>query len=241
MKAYWCATCGPGNFGDALTPALLAAFGIPCEWSRVAQADLVMVGSVLSKVPSGWGGIVLGTGTIRAGMRPNLPHAKILALRGDMTRRASGIRRTIPLGDPGILAPVLLPERPEPEHDLVLVPHYVDDRLVRRYRGVPVLDIRQPPERFLRELAKARTVATSSLHAMIAADALGIPHAWHQHPKVIGGTWKFLDYASAFDALLRPGVERLTDRRRMAARQEQIAALIRSLAPIDEPGVMRII
>ena len=72
-------------------------------------------------------------------------------------------------------------------------------------------------------MAGASVVYTSSLHALILADALGVPHVLEPHEAVIGGMFKFQDYASAFGEEIRPRQERLTDRAAMA----QVQAALR--------------
>ena len=228
MKAYWCRGCGPANFGDWLTPAILASFGIPVTWAPMRSAQLVMVGSVLSKVRPGWSGTVLGTGLIKRGMHPHVELAHVLAVRGALTRQACRLRRTV-LGDPGILVPRLQRDD-QPPAGTVLVPHYVDGAMVKRHPGVPVIDIRRPVAEVAGKIAAASLVYTSSLHALIAADSLGIPHVWEPAAGVIGGAWKFSDYGSAFGIRIDPGRVRLTPRTAMAERQEEIAGLIAKLA-----------
>lgn len=228
MKAYWCRGCGPGNFGDWLTPAILGAFGIPVTWAPIRGAQLVMVGSVLSKLPVGWPGMVLGTGLIKRGMHPHVDQARVLAIRGSLTRDAAHLSKRTPLGDPGILVP-RLPRNEYPPAGTVLVPHYVDQAMVKRHPGLQVIDIRRPAAEVAGKIAAAERVITSSLHALIAADSLGVPHVWEPHAAVIGGSFKFLDYGSAFGVRVDPGRVRLTPRSAMAERQEEIAGLIRSI------------
>lgn len=224
MRANWCRSCGSGaNFGDQLTPALLQHFGIRATWAPPARADLVCVGSILSKIPNGWAGTVLGTGFIRGGVRKDLRAARVLAVRGLLTRAGCKVHGDVVLGDPGILAIDLLTE-PEPGGALA-IPHYVDHDLVRRHPEATYLDIRSNPAAFIRKVAGATIVYTSSLHALIAADALGVPHVLEPHPGVVGGMWKFRDYGSAFAETIRPHRKRLTPRRAMAARQAEIRGL----------------
>lgn len=228
MKAYWCKGCGPANFGDWLTPAILGSFGIPVTWAPIRSAQLVMVGSVLSKVPTGWPGMVLGTGLIKRGMHPHVESARVLAVRGTLTRQACKLGRT-PLGDPGILVPRLA-RNDHPPAGTVLIPHYVDHAMVKRHPGLTVIDIRRPVTEVAGKIAAASLVYTSSLHALIAADSLGIPHVWEPAAGVIGGAWKFADYGSAFGVRVDPGRVRLTPRNAMAERQEEIAGLIAQIA-----------
>jgi pyruvyltransferase len=218
MRVFWCATCGGGhNFGDQLTPALLAAWGIPCEWSAPAQAEMVMVGSILSKVPDGWTGIVMGTGFIRSGMRKNLHHATVLAVRGPYTRDACHLPEGTPLGDCGLLVEDLIDERPPVEHAVGVLAHHVDHRLEAHWPKAHPIDVHLPPAQVVSEIAKCHKLVTSSLHGVIAADALGIPHRWEPHSAVIGGRFKFADYALSLDQQIEPETWRLTPRAKIGA------------------------
>lgn len=225
LKVNWCHTCGKGrNFGDQLTTILLTHYGIKHEWAPPSRCEFIGVGSILSKVPRYWSGAVWGTGLIRPGMHADLRNARILALRGELT--ASHVKkprpsRPYPLGDPGILVVDLDRARVEPVR-VLLVPHYVDKQMVRRHPTDPVLDIQSPAPVVLGAIASAGLVITSSLHALIAADALGVPHMLEPHPAVVGGLHKFIDYASAFGEQIIPYRERLSDRTTMLARQAQL-------------------
>lgn len=225
LKVNWCNTCGKGrNFGDNLTTRLLTYYGIAHEWAPPGRCELIGAGSILSKVPRGWRGTVWGTGFIRPGMWSDLRDARVLALRGEYTRAHVKVRaqtRPIAFGDPGILVVDLPRDAAEPA-PIVLVPHYVDQAMVERWPGVPVCDVTGPPEQVLGTIAAAGLVITSSLHALIAADALCVPHILEVSPKVTGGIYKFNDYASAFGDRIVPGRERLTDRAVMAQRQQAL-------------------
>lgn len=227
MKLYWCRTCGDGrNLGDVLGPTLLRHYGYRVSWAAPAQARVVSIGSVLSKPPPGWRGTVWGTGFIQEHMTRDLRRANVLAVRGELTRDACNLPRSTVLGDPGILAGDLLgPDATvAPDGPVVVVPHYVDRDLAARHPGAVRVDILDTPRAVLAAIAGASLVYTSSLHALIAADALGVPHVLEPHPAVVGAMFKFSDYASAFDAAITPGVVRLTDRGAMAERQAALRA-----------------
>lgn len=229
MKTNWCVSCGRGNnFGDQLGPRLLAHYGIPYTWARPQDADLITVGSILSKVPSGWTGTILGTGFIKAGYRKNLRQARILAVRGELTRATVAGARRAEVGDPGVLAPDLWPQTaPDGPRTAVVAPHYVDKQLTQRHPEAAVVDVCGPPGEFVAGMARASVVYTSSLHALILADALGVPHVLEPHESVIGGLFKFQDYASALGETIKPGRERLSDRTAMAQLQARMRDLYR--------------
>ena len=225
LKVNWCHTCGFGrNFGDQVTTRLLTHYGIDHEWAPPGRCELIGAGSILSKIPRGWRGTVWGTGFIRSGMWSDLRGARVLALRGTYTRAHVKMRaqkQPVAFGDPGILVGDL-PRDPAQPLAVVLIPHYVDKAMVERWPGVPVCDVTGSPEQVLGTIASAELVVTSSLHALIAADALGRPHILEVSPKVTGGLFKFQDYASAFGETITPGRIRLTDRVAMARQQAEV-------------------
>lgn len=230
LRVNWCRSCEP-NFGDLLGPRLLRLYGYDVEWAPPEQAGYFTVGSILSKVPAGFTGTVYGTGFIRYGMSKDLRKARVLAVRGVGTRNAAGLSKRVTLGDPGILAPELLPgPHAGPDLGPVVIPHYVDHDILAAHPEAKVLDIRGNPDELISSVARASIVYTSSLHALILADALGVPQVLEPHPKVIGGLWKFEDYTSAFGLHVIPGQERLTPRDAMLERQDVLQSLLRELA-----------
>lgn len=216
------------NFGDALAPLIVEKFlGCDAVWSEPKDAELVVIGSILGLLPPDWSGVVIGAGTIRAVDRPDLRGAKVLGVRGRQTQDASTGAADAILGDPGILIPDIVPYSGPSDLPLVVAPHYVDDQLRDRYPDATWVDIRGPATTIAGVIAAADLVITSSLHALIAADAYGVPHIYEPHPDVLGGLWKFTDYVSAIPgaAPIVPGVRRLTDRAAMQSAQAQLRAL----------------
>lgn len=232
LRVNWCRSCGGGrNFGDQLSPVLLERAGVEFEWSPPATAEVFGVGSILSKVPPGFAGTIYGTGLIREGLSRDLRRARVLAVRGVLTRDACRLGPRTPLGDPGILVSDLLRDgAPRGGGGVVVVPHYVDQDLARRHPEGRVVAITTPPAEFVEAVAGAELVVSSSLHGLITADALGVPHLLDPHPAVIGGLWKFRDYASAFGEGFEPGVVRLTSRERMSERQDHLRRLLSEVA-----------
>jgi hypothetical protein len=100
---------------------------------------------------------------------------------------------------------------------------------VARHPGATVVPITSDPAVLLGAIAAADVVYSSSLHALVAADALGIPHVLEAHKLVHGGIFKFNDYASAFGETMRSTRVRLTDRTAMAERQGELRMLVERL------------
>lgn len=192
---------GVPNFGDRLTDFLLDQLDVRHESARPADADLVMVGSILEHLPPRWNGTVLGAGKLHGDTCIDLKHANVVALRGHLTaERVSGLDRSYALGDPGLLVSDFVRQTAS-RYDLGIVPHWSDTELAQRYPYAHVIDVRGKVWDTVSEIAKCRRIISSSLHGLIVADSFGIPRqaelfARAEHE---GGEFKYLDYASVFD------------------------------------------
>jgi pyruvyltransferase len=185
VKTYWWKLGGGReNAGDYVTKPILEHFGFEVEHSGPAEAEFMGSGSILSRSP-GFTGIAIGTGTLDP--KPLELKADIRCVRGPRTAQALDV--WAPYADFGLLATVLLDQRPEPTYDQGWIPHWSDDREVPGLR----IDITADPVDILRDIASCKRVVTSSLHGMVFADALSVPSLWRQW---LGrDDHKFTDYA----------------------------------------------
>jgi hypothetical protein len=211
---YW--SRSKPNFGDALAPLVVARVsGRAVRWAPLWRADLVALGSLLGRVGEHWWQPrlhVWGTGFI-APVAAHVTRHRVHAVRGASTARMLGLDpAAVALGDPGLLVDQLLPPlhaRPLQSGTLV-VPHYRDrgHPLLSALAALPevrVIDVFTPPLQLLEAIRRADCVLSTSLHGLIAADALGVPNAWVTlHDQLRGGHFKFLDYYSAFDLAPEP-------------------------------------
>lgn len=209
-KAYWWR--GVRNFGDALAPLLLEHFaGIKSEWSAVADASIISIGSILEHLPPKWGGFILGSGRLKEFSHVDLSRATVLAIRGPLSAR--GMYGNFAIGDPGLLANELVGPQ-DKKWDLGIVPHWKDKELVARFTKlvrppstIKVIDPRQDPLTILRQIGACRRIVTSSLHGMIVADAFNIPRRVEISPALNneGGNFKFRDYSASINTPLVTG------------------------------------
>ena len=143
------------------------------------------------------------------------------ALRGELTRRAAekmtGRRLDIPTGDGGILASALLEAAPEKRWEVGIVPHLCDlkdpaaEALLRRYENAVFIDVREDPLSVVEQIARCRTILSSSLHGLIVADSFHIPNLHLVFgDRLLGDGFKFDDYYSAYGAAHRPWDLRLS-------------------------------
>ncbi len=136
----------------------------------------------------------------------------IYALRGKLSKeRCERIMSQsldhVVLGDPGLMVKrIFAPIIPDPQYDVGIVYHYVDsdkkpfhEKIQLQSKTFRLIDIRQQPSDFVKEVAQCKFILSSAMHPLICADSLGIPNC---HiivgDEVAGGSYKFLDYYSVF-------------------------------------------
>lgn len=229
---YW---RGKPNFGDLLGPLLLKHFtGLDTEWASSEQADLVTVGSVLDVLKRDWTGIVAGAGKLRENHHVILPGAKILGVRGPLTARGlRGVRDTLALGDPGLLANELVVAHKE--YALGLVPHWSDNNLEHRpeflkYNPLIIRPSGNPLE-VIRKIGSCRKIVASSLHGIIVADAFGMERRIEMTERFNneGGSYKFRDHDRAVGVEHEIGVTKLAPKYIVQNRKDEIWDMLREV------------
>lgn len=250
LSAYWFRETL--NFGDLLTPAILRHHGFTPVHAYPDRAQLTATGSVLEHLSEQYRSTILGSGFIDARSTRRFTGARIVGLRGALSRdRIEGVGDGVILGDPGLYATRLLlggtekrPTLPAPSHAFGLVAHHAHldapefaALKARHGAAIRVISPAAPPARVIAQIATCERIASASLHGLIAADALGLPAIWLAAPGLIGGRFKFDDYASAvarrvWNPVALTGSESLADLRALAscAPQDAIDGTIAGLA-----------
>jgi len=203
------------NFGDQLTPDIIRFFGLrPIHCPRFKFSSMVGVGSILEKLPKDYEGYILGSGFIE-NTPIQFPKAKVLLVRGNLTRINLGLSESTLLGDPGLIADKMYKDNlcDVKEWDVGIIPHYRDMHqelikdLLSQGEGISVklIDVRNSPAEVVEEISKCSCILSSSLHGLIVADSLGIPNRWIKISEgLMGKGFKFDDYYSCFDTKKAP-------------------------------------
>ncbi len=206
------------NIGDVLSARVVAGIsGLAVRTIGEAAfdgANLIAAGSIAHW--SDENSTLWGCGLVNDWIGPNGKPARVLAVRGKLTRdrlASCGIPCGDLFGDPGLLVPEFIAPSLR-KHALGLVPHYVDreNAFVQECRsaGAVVLDVSAAPERFVESLTSCEGILSSSLHGIVLAHAYGIPAAWIRiSGEVHGDGFKFFDYYSSL-GLKRADVQMLT-------------------------------
>ena len=171
-----------GNFGDELGPiiaALLSGQRIR-DGRATREADprprLLSVGSVLQFARDR--DVVWGAGINGKVIPPRYPRElDVRAVRGPITRTAllsRGIEVPPVYGDPALLLPHLLPDLSSRRGTggRVIVPNLNE---LDRFEGPEVVSPLGDPLEIVGRIASAEFVTGTSLHALIIADAFGVP------------------------------------------------------------------
>ena len=209
MRAYW---HGEGNWGDILTPLLVERLsGDRPRFSR-RGGKLLAAGSILHQARKG--DLVWGAGILSPSLAPSPRVARSLdcrAVRGPLTRAILiELGATVPevYGDPGLLAGRLFDvTRVEVGHELGVVPHYTDLERARALlpEDVLVIDITSGLEPVVQQIASCAIIASSSLHGVVAAEALGRRVVWFKLGEDIWGwPFKFQDHFLATGRIIQP-------------------------------------
>lgn len=199
------------NFGDRISGDIVAQVsGRRVEHAGPLRADLFAIGSIMQLVAkasqvSGAKVTVWGSGLMGLGLGPLLHEAvEFAAVRGPLTQALMDLGNCA-FGDPGLLAPRVLPPPPRDSDRIGLVFHKGDTpdpgvvaRLVATGQ-VQVIDVTDLDHLgVVRQIASCRHIVSSSLHGLIIADAYGIPNTWMLNNRLHrSGRFKFFDHAAA--------------------------------------------
>ena len=117
-------------------------------------------------------------------------------------RRCGSLGTSI-FGDPGLLAAGFVETLGDKSHRWAVVPHYIDSdhgaKLAAQV-SAGIVPVSLPIEEFVKQIASAERVFSSSLHGLICAESLGIPAVWVKFSdNVLGGAFKFHDYIAVTD------------------------------------------
>lgn len=231
MKIYHSTCAYNKNFGDILAPYIvekLTKYNV--EWAKASESDAVFIGSIMEHLPAQYTGIVAGIGSARSSTRKDLTQAKVLALRGELTKSITKINeKKVLLADPGLIAPnVVDVSNVDKKYDIGVILHYAD----RNFKPEPqhhIISITSGIENVITEASKCERIITSSLHGLILADSLGLKRKWVLYDRVQGNGFKFRDYATSIKENIHPNVWSKANKNIIEEKQGQLLEMFKCL------------
>ena len=201
---WWRGQRGVPNAGDELSPLIVERVsGRKVIYSAPETCHLVAIGSlaeVALRADRDWPVRLWGSGFIGDGPTLDYRHHQVLvdALRGPYSATRLGVD-DVPLGDPGLLANLLLEGPMRKVRPIGIVPGYneLDLPIIEVWRSASdaVISPHLPPAEFIDAIAECDLILSSSLHGLVIADGLGIPNAWVEvSDRVAGRGFKFRDH-----------------------------------------------
>ena len=200
------------NFGDEFSGIAIAELaGKRVRWRSPGSADVFGIGSILGVYGRQHSSaMVFGSGLRAAPAgRPGVDADRVLAIRGHLTRVELGLPDSTVTGDPGLAVGHLDLGPRRRKSAPLLIPHFaaLNSPAARsmvsgmRANGYDVALPNQSPLAIAAKIRNASFVATSSLHGLVFAHALGtaaalvtFPGLRHSEPR-----FKYDDYLSVFD------------------------------------------
>jgi pyruvyltransferase len=176
------------NFGDYLSRVIVERIveaPLECYVKKSAnqKKKLLALGSVLYFANEG--DVLWGTGLngkILDKQAFNFASLDVRAVRGPLTRKflMDNFQIDCPevYGDPALLFPYLFPEfkrKENPSIPFLIIPHYTDREAFRNSPYENVIFTSEPWEKILEKILDSQFVIGSSMHAVILAEAYGIP------------------------------------------------------------------
>ena len=154
---------------------------------------------------------IWGTGFIKYGMTKPFYRKKMhfAAIRGKLSLRCAeailGEKIACSLGDGGILSDQLLVRMPEKMYSCGIAAHYKEQNhpafsdLASQIPNSILIDVKEDPLEVIKKIAQCECIISSSLHALIVADSLGIPNIHLRVSDVmLGDGFKYDDYYSSY-------------------------------------------
>lgn len=109
------------------------------------------------------------------------------------------------VGDPGLLAPMLLEKMPNKKYKVGIIPHHLElkmpvwEHIQNSIPNSTIIRVDGNVEDTIRKIAECEVILSSAMHGLIVADGFNIPNARIvASDRLLGGDYKFNDYYSAF-------------------------------------------
>ncbi len=198
---------GRPNFGDDINPAVFARLGgRPVGFCKDRErCHFLGIGSILDRATRS--STVLGSGFLSAHDICRQAPARVVSVRGELSRQKLGADAAIQLGDPLVLIDRIAEPPAEKRYRCGFVPHCTefDGFRAARIADIHLIDPAADPWQVVEEIAACERILSQSLHGLIVADAFDVPNLWvAPGARMKGGRFKFDDYFTTLHAPKTP-------------------------------------
>lgn len=171
-----------------------------------SENNLLTIGSIIESHCKS-NSIIWGSGAMNAQHVLRAKPAKVLAVRGPLTRKlllSKGIECPEVYGDPALLLSLHYRPKVEKKYKIGVIPHYVDlnnpivESFVSSSCEVLLINMKSYGDwhEIPNKINECEMILSSSLHGLIISDTYNIPNIWVSFSEGVigGGDFKYLDY-----------------------------------------------
>ena len=172
-------------------------------WNVFHKKDILCVGSIITWMTSS-DSIIWGSGVVYPDVKLSEKPAKVLAVRGPLTRQyliAQGVYCPEIYGDPALLFPKFYIPKVVKRYKVGIIPHFRDrnHHLVNQIMAndsallIDVTNVK-PWHKFIDDICCCDYIISSSLHGIIISDAYHVPNLWVEFDQGESKRFAFRDY-----------------------------------------------
>lgn len=206
------------DFGDELGALLLSlVLDRDVEWAGLEACDIVAPGCALSSISNALHEVkrerpihVWGAG-VEDSQRATLhPLLHPLTLRGGYTKKAFGITKHLPMGDPLILTSMFFDPHPKYFKWGIVAPLMLRSadivQEICQANDCLLIDPLAPPLEAIAAITSCHAIISPDMSGLIVADSFNIPCYWLTSDAANKSRLPFLDYCSGVDRPIFPRV-----------------------------------
>lgn len=171
-----------------------------------SENNILAIGSIIESHCKS-NSIIWGSGAMNAQHILQCRPAKVLAVRGPLTRNlllSKGIDCPMIYGDPALLLSLYYHPKVEKKYKVGIIPHYMDlrnpliEKIVKSSDDIILINLKNYDDwhEIPDKINECEMILSSSLHGLIVSDTYNVPNVWVSFSNGVigGGEFKFMDY-----------------------------------------------
>lgn len=171
-----------------------------------SENNILAIGSIIESHCKS-NSIIWGSGAMNAQHILQCRPAKVLAVRGPLTRNlmlSKGIDCPMVYGDPALLLSLYYHPKVEKKYKVGIIPHYMDlrnpliEKILKSSDDIILINLKSYDDwhEIPDKINECEMILSSSLHGLIVSDTYNVPNVWVSFSNEVigGGEFKFMDY-----------------------------------------------